>query len=220
MTWKDLCAKVFSTYTAPIPFQNKLDEGTPENGTMHYDHVNRMVVILCNHQRAAPKTQDQSMAKMKERASRDHHMFYIWTVTCSNRHRRRQVQEAENYAEDGSSLDEDAVAEHEVQCKGREIKKAEKKFAKENEKLLEEGGPAQDKDVLRSRLSAIGDELARLEKERRTGKATPKRDKPSEKLVEAIDRLEMIRAFKLQMVDREAGEVALGTSETNYLDPR
>jgi len=224
MTRKDLCAKVFSTYTAPIPFQNKLDEGTPENGTMHYDHVNRMVAILCNHQRAAPKTQDQSMAKMKERESRDHHIFYIWTVTCSNRHhagRRRQVQEAENYAEDGSSLDEDAVAEHEEQCKWREIKKAEKKFAKENEKLLEEGRPAQDKDVLRSRLSAIGDELARLKKERRTGKATPKHDKPSEKLVEAIDRLEMIKAFKLQMVDREARkEVALGTSETNYLDPR
>ena len=75
--------------------------------------------------------------------------------------------------------------------------------------------------LLRSRLSAIGDELARLEKERRTGKATLKRDKPSEKLVEAIDRLEMIKAFKLQMVDWEAGkEVALGTSETNYLDPR
>jgi len=113
------------------------------------------------------------------------------------------------------------VAEHEEQCKGREIEKAEKKLAKENEKLPEEGRPAQDKDVLRSRLSAIGDELAGLEKECRTGKATLKRDKPSEKLVEAIDRLEMIRAFKLQMVDREAGEeVALGTSETNYLDPR
>ena len=118
-------------------------------------------------------------------------------------------------------LDEDAVAEHEEQCKGREIKKAEKKFVKENEKLLEEGRPAQDKNVLRSRLSAIGDELARLEKERRTGKATLKRDKPFEKLVEAIDRFELIKAFKLQMVDREAGEeVTLGTSETNYLDPR
>jgi len=191
---------------------------------------------------SAGNTEDaRSVDGEDEGESRDHHMFYIWTVTCSNRPwstgpwvqvrshkaapcsrgRRRQVQEAENYAEDGSSLDEDAVAELEEQCKGREIEKAEKKFAKENEKLLEEGGPAQDKDVLRSRLSAIGDELAGLEKERRTGKATLKRDKPSEKLVEAIDRLEMIRAFKLQMVDWEAGEeVALGTSETNYLDPR
>ena len=154
---------------------------------MHYNHVNRMVAILCNHQWATPKTQDQVDGE-DEGESRDHHMFYIWTVTCSNRHwttgpwvrsheaapcsrgRRRQVREAENYAEFGLSLDEDAVAQHEEQCKGREIKKAEKKFVKENEKLLEEGRPAQDKDVLRSRLSAIGDELARLEKERRTAR--------------------------------------------------
>jgi len=80
--------------------------------------------------------------------------------------------------------------------------------------------PAQDKGV--SRLSTIDNEFAGLEKERGMGKATPKRDKPSEKLVEAIDRLEEnIKAFKFQMVDREAGkEVALGTSKINYLDPR
>jgi DNA topoisomerase I len=69
---KGLSAKVFRTYNASITFQNQLDEGTPENGTLqeklnHYNHANRMVAILCNHQRAAPKTHDQSMAKMKEK---------------------------------------------------------------------------------------------------------------------------------------------------------
>jgi DNA topoisomerase-1 len=69
---KGLSAKVFRTYNASITFQSQLDEGTPENGTMqeklnHYNHANRMVAILCNHQRAAPKTHDQSMAKMKEK---------------------------------------------------------------------------------------------------------------------------------------------------------
>ncbi len=69
---KGLSAKVFRTYNASITFQNQLDEGTPEKGTMqeklnHYNHANRMVAILCNHQRAAPKTHDQSMAKMKEK---------------------------------------------------------------------------------------------------------------------------------------------------------
>jgi len=99
---------------------------------------------------------------------------------------------------------------------------AEADATSKNEKLAEEGKSAQGKDVLRSRLGAIEDEFARLEKERGTGKATLKRDKAPEKLVEAIDRLEdKIKAFKLQMVDREAGkEVALGTSKINYLDPR
>lgn len=69
---KGLSAKVFRTYNASITFQSQLDEGTPETGTLqeklnHYNHANRMVAILCNHQRAAPKTHDQSMAKMKEK---------------------------------------------------------------------------------------------------------------------------------------------------------
>lgn len=241
---KGLSAKVFRTYNASITFQNQLDEGTPENGTMqeklnHYNHANRMVAILCNHQRAAPKTHDQSMAKMKERVWA---VIHLWADPCSNsrwlqlrgfKYDRMKLRHAlfvadskykkqKKYAEDESDLDEDAVAEHEGQCKAREIERVEKKFAKENEKLAEEDKPVQDEDVLRSRLRAIEDEFARLKKERGTGKATLKRDRPTEKLVEAIDRLEeKIKAFKLQMVDREAGkEVALGTSKINYLDPR
>ncbi len=126
------------------------------------------------------------------------------------------------YAEDESDLDEDAVAEHEDQCKAREIERVEKKFAKENEKLAEEGKAVQDEGALRSRLRTVEDEYGRLKKERGTGKAALKRDRPAEKLVEAIDKLdEKIKAFRLQMVDREAGkEVALGTSKINYLDPR
>ena len=133
-----------------------------------------------------------------------------------------KYKKQKKYVEDESDMDEDAVVEHEEASKAREIERTEKKFAKENEKLAEEGKPAQGKDVLRSRLRAIDDEFARLEKERGTGKATLKRDKAPEKLVEAIDRLEdKIKTFKLQMVDREAGkEVALGTSKINYLDPR
>jgi DNA topoisomerase I len=42
-------------------------------------------------------------------------------------------------------LDEDAVAEHEESCKVREIERAEKKVAKENERLAEEGEPPQGK---------------------------------------------------------------------------
>ena len=121
------------------------------------------------------------------------------------------------YGEVESGLDEDAVAEYKEKCKARQIEKAEKEFAKENEELVEEDKPAQDKDVLRSRLSAIEDEFARLEKERGTGKVTLKRNKPPEKLVEAIDELE--EKVKPQMVDREAGkEVALGTSKIVLTD--
>jgi len=72
------------------------------------------------------------------------------------------------------------VAEHKEQCRARKIEKAEKKFAKENEKLVEEGKATQDKDVPRSRLSEIEDEFARLEKERGMGEAMLKRNKAPE----------------------------------------
>lgn len=67
---KGLTAKVFRTYNASITFQRLLDEGTDEKKTLQeklnaYNHANRLVAILCNHQRSAPKTHDQSMEKMK-----------------------------------------------------------------------------------------------------------------------------------------------------------
>jgi hypothetical protein len=59
--------------------------------------------------------------------------------------------------------------------------------------------------VLCSRLRAVEDDFARLEKGCGAGKAT--------------DRLEEnIKTFKLQMVDREVGERV--ASEINYLDLR
>jgi len=61
-----------------------------------------------------------------------------------------------------------------------------------------------------------------LAKERGTDKAELKKERPTEKIEDGIQKLdEKIRTFKLQMVDREAGkDVALGTSKINYLDPR
>ena len=69
---KGLTAKVFRTFNASATFQDQLDSGTPVNGTVQeklnaYNHANRMVAILCNHQRAVPKTHDQSMGKMKDK---------------------------------------------------------------------------------------------------------------------------------------------------------
>lgn len=71
---KGLTAKVFRTYNASITFQQQLDEGTPKNASVQeklnaYNNANRMVAILCNHQRAVPKTHDQSMGKLMDRVS-------------------------------------------------------------------------------------------------------------------------------------------------------
>lgn len=222
---KGLTAKVFRTFNASQTFQIQLDEKTPHNGTVQeklnaYNEANRMVAILCNHQRTVPKTHEQSMARMGdkirqlkyERMKLRHVLFGI----------DKKYKKNKKYAEDESDVDEEAVVEIEEKMKEKEKEKTEKKFAKENEKLVADDGKPQDDSVLQERLGEIDAEFERLAEERGTGKASLKREKPAEKIEEAIEKLDdRIATAKLQMVDREAGkEIALGTSKINYLDPR
>nr|DBA16843.1 TPA: hypothetical protein GDO54_002372 [Pyxicephalus adspersus] len=65
-----LTAKVFRTYNASITLQQQLEELTDPEATvpekiLSYNRANRAVAILCNHQRAPPKTFDQSMANLR-----------------------------------------------------------------------------------------------------------------------------------------------------------
>lgn len=69
---KGLTAKVFRTYNASATFQRLLDESDLEGATLQeklnaYNKANRLVAILCNHQRSVPKTHDQSMEKMRQK---------------------------------------------------------------------------------------------------------------------------------------------------------
>jgi len=61
-----LTAKVFRTYNASFTLQQQLDEMTdPEDNVsakmLSYNRANRAVAVLCNHQRAVPKTHEKSM---------------------------------------------------------------------------------------------------------------------------------------------------------------
>ncbi|OJT15298.1 DNA topoisomerase 1 [Trametes pubescens] len=222
---KGLTAKVFRTFNASLTFQELLDRGTPDKGTTQeklnaYNHANRMVAILCNHQRAVPKTHEQSMTKMREklrglkyeRMKLRHALFSIDS----------KFKKKKKYQEPESDLDDEAIESHEEQLKAKDLEKAEKKFQKDNEKLVEDGKKPQDDSVLKEKLKEVEAEYKRLKKERGTEKHALKKERPTEKIEDAIDKLdEKIKAFKLQMEDREAGkEVALSTSKINYLDPR
>ncbi|KAF9566735.1 topoisomerase I [Agrocybe pediades] len=222
---KGLTAKVFRTFNASITFQRLLDQENLANASLQeklnaYNKANREVAILCNHQRSAPKTHDQSMEKMryKHRALKYERMKLRHALFKMEPKYKKKAQ----YKEDESDLDEEWIAEHENDLKAKEIEKVEKRFARENEKLEEDGKKPQKDSVLKARLAEVEEEFKRLAKERGTGKADLKRERTEEKLVDAIDKLtDKIKAFKLQIVDRDAGkEVALGTSKINYLDPR
>ena len=219
-----LTAKVFRTYNASITFQRLLDEQNLEGKSLQekvnaYNAANRDVAILCNHQRSVPKTHDQSMEKMRakirglkyDRMKLRHALFTT----------EPKFKKNAKYA-DESDIDDEFVVSWEESLQEKEIEKAEKKFAKENEKAVEEGTETQKESVLKEKIADIKDEFKRLAKERGTGKAQLKRERPVEKLEEAIAKMdERIKTAKLQMVDRDEGkQVALGTSKINYLDPR
>lgn len=67
---EDLTAKVFRTYNASQTLQNQLNELTKEGMTepellLAYNRANRSVAVLCNHQRAVPKTFDKQMENLQ-----------------------------------------------------------------------------------------------------------------------------------------------------------
>ncbi|XP_036376807.1 DNA topoisomerase I, mitochondrial isoform X2 [Megalops cyprinoides] len=67
-----LTAKVFRTFNASTTLQDQLnkltsDDMSLEEKILSYNRANRAVAILCNHQRAAPKTFEKSMQLLQEK---------------------------------------------------------------------------------------------------------------------------------------------------------
>ncbi|XP_053661287.1 DNA topoisomerase I, mitochondrial [Anopheles marshallii] len=67
-----LTAKVFRTFNASYTLQKQLEELTDPSYSVQekllaYNRANRAVAILCNHQRAVPKTHEKSMGNLKEK---------------------------------------------------------------------------------------------------------------------------------------------------------
>lgn len=67
-----LTAKVFRTYNASWTLQCQLNEMTDGEASLPekllaYNRANRAVAVLCNHQRAVPKSHEKSMENLKEK---------------------------------------------------------------------------------------------------------------------------------------------------------
>ncbi|XP_072571763.1 DNA topoisomerase 1-like [Paramormyrops kingsleyae] len=75
-----LTAKVFRTYNASITLQQQLGQLTsPEENVaakiLSYNRANRAVAILCNHQRAPPKTFEKSMQNLQTKIDAKKHQL-------------------------------------------------------------------------------------------------------------------------------------------------
>ena len=65
-----LTAKVFRTFNASFTLQDQLDQLTNVSDNvaakmLSYNRANRAVAVLCNHQRAVPKTHEKSMENLE-----------------------------------------------------------------------------------------------------------------------------------------------------------
>ncbi|CAG8551065.1 5402_t:CDS:10 [Diversispora eburnea] len=94
---KGLTAKVFRTYNASYTFQTELKKLTDKNATvaekiLSYNRANRMVAILCNHQRSVSKAHSNQMNKIQDK----------------------------KYSDLESDLEEDWIIEHEKQLMEKE----------------------------------------------------------------------------------------------------
>jgi hypothetical protein len=113
-------------------------------------------------------------------------------------------------------LTEEWILEHQAFLVQEMRIKIEKKFAKENEKLVADGQKEMKAKELTERLTAADDLEKKLKKENKTKKVETEGKGPSvEKCESNIKKLdERITAMRLQAEDREGNkEVALGTSK-------
>lgn len=138
-----------------------------------------------------------------------------------------------------SDLDEAWVLEHQAFLVQEQRTKIEKKFQKDNEKLVAEGQKEMKAKELIERLEVVDELEKKFKKENKSKKVEPEGKGPSVEKYEAnIQKLdERIASARLQAEDREGNkEVALGTSKIvssmaqnlatsadkfqNYIDPR
>lgn len=176
---KGLTAKVFRTYNASWTFQNQLKTLTPKNGTVAekiaaYNTANRDVAILCNHQKTVSKGFHESKAKFEDK---------IRGVKYQRMKLRKQLfslnpklkKKRADLAVDESDMDDEFFERHETELLEKAIEAAGKKFDRENIKLEDEGQSKQSKKVLDERVKDIKAEFKVLIKERKSGKAEPKK---------------------------------------------
>ena len=189
-----LTAKVFRTYNASHTFQNELDstpfEGTVAEKILAYNRANRQVAILCNHQRAIPKTHDQSMERLREKILTLKYQRHLIRKELREQMGKKELKKAlPDALEDESDLDKETLKRKNLE--EMDIEKA---------KFLKKNPDASSKEFSPSK----------------------KRITSSETLLKKYDSLSMrIQAAKHQLTDRDENKTtALGTSKTNYIDPR
>ena len=203
-----LTAKVFRTFNASFTFQRELDSGTPIDASaaekvLAYNRANRYVAILCNHQRSIPKTHGQAMERLNEKLSILKFERRLLRGRMKSVLSKKERSKIPGIEEDESDLD---VGKTEELLLLRESEKVAKKKAG-NEIEVDSEPPSSPSNKKLNPVDQLRDRIGRTKEE------------GIEKKFVAIN--SRLSALRLQMMDRDENKTtALGTSKTNYIDPR
>jgi len=223
-----LSAKVFRTYNASYTMSTLQKKLKNTNISMQekvklYNDCNRKVAILCNHKRTVGAGHKTQMEKMSDRIKGlQYQQWRLKQMILAVDPKQRKNNSADWFELD-DDLDESWILEHQDHLVQEKRTAIEKKFAKENEKLLASGEEEMKAKELTERLEVADDLETMYKKENKSKKVEPEGKGPSvEKYMGSIKKLdERIASLRLQAEDREGNkEVALGTSKINYIDPR
>lgn len=227
-----LTAKVFRTFNASFTFQRLLNETPSDLPTVHdkmlaYNRSNREVAVLCNHQRAIPKTHHTSISKLKEKVD----------LAKLQRHRIKQalrdalpVATLKEYEQSGM-LDEESDFDDETiaQIEELEIKVENEKAEKALQKKLANASHSQDHSTQDSNVDSASqqqqqqhEQSSQLEHADHVKNSHSFNSLPIDKLEKTLEKFNSkIGALKTQLIDRDENKTtSLGTSKINYLDPR
>lgn len=224
-----LTAKVFRTYNASWTMASLLKDLKP-HGTIHekmkdYNDANRKVAILCNHKRTVGAAHAGQMEKMQDKINGLRYQQWRIKHMILNLDPKQKKKRGAEYFELPEDITMDWVKMHQVSLVDELRSKIEKKFEKDNEKLVADGGKTMKASELKERLEAASELDAKFKQENKTKKVEVEgKGATVEKLEGNIDKLtQRIEVMKLQAEDKEDNkEVALGTSKivsSYHVDP-
>lgn len=222
---KGLTAKVFRTYNASKVMQDQMDliknEGSVAEKVVKYNAANRMVAILCNHQRTVSKNHEVAIKKIHEKIKElEWQKIRVKKMMLSLD--RRELKRDPKYFLELDDLSKEEQQEIVEKLTERQRDQTHKKFARDNEKRkMEEQEPLTEAD-LKERLDKVESNKKQYLEEISSGEVEPPRGGTVAKLKTQVETLEnRITNTSYQLKDKEDNsEVSLGTSKLNYIDPR
>ena len=215
-----LTAKVFRTYNASFTMSKLLktmkSEGTIQEKVLDYNNANREVAILCNHKRTVTAGHANQMEKLGDRLQGMKYQKWRLKQMILDVDPKQKKKLGASFFELDEDLDKEWIKDHQKYLVEEQRQKVEKKFAKENEKRVADGGKEMKKKELDERLEVANELAAKFKQENKSGKIVAEGKSPSvEKLQENIKKIEQrVENMTLQAEDKENNkEVALGTSK-------